>query len=162
MRIKTAILSIGLLGASIGMTAGEPQLVFDNGEAGQTIYKISEISLVRFDDGGMTVVGNGDETHFHTYASLNSLIFDTNGEYVETAVEKISVGTGRLRIALSPAKDAIRISGISDRATATIYSVSGAKALAVPATDGESIDITSLMPGIYIVTVGNQTVKFIK
>lgn len=160
MRIKSAILAIGILATASGAMAAEPQLVFDNGAEGKKIYKISEISRVSFDSEGLTV--EASESNFHPYASMGSLIFDYEGVHQPSSLEKVSIGTGKLRVAMSATHDSLTLRGIPEGSLVAIYTSSGVKAASVKASDGDIIDIGNLPAGIYIITAANQSAKFIK
>lgn len=56
----------------------------------------------------------------------------------------------------------IRVTGLPDGTSLEIYAVNGAKILSVKAYAGESVDISDLTPGIYIIHSGKHSFKIIK
>ena len=62
----------------------------------------------------------------------------------------------------NPAKDVLRLSGITENQEVTIYSITGAVMMRLIASEGCEINISDLHTGLYIIGVGNEFSKFIK
>jgi hypothetical protein len=60
------------------------------------------------------------------------------------------------------AKDVFTLSGLPPETAVEIYDISGNLALSLPSPDGETIDVSDLPGGIYLVKAGASVCKIIK
>lgn len=142
--------------AATAATAGAPQLVINKGLDGQQTFLFSDIERIQFVDGGLQVRGL-ESTHELSFADVATIHFDMLGEV--SGVDDV-LSDSVLRIVSHG--NSITIAGCTDVVAVSIYTVSGLKMLSIPAYDGVGIDVSSLASGLYIVTVGNQSLKFVK
>lgn len=72
-------------------------------------------------------------------------------------------GESAFGIRRNPVGDRLELTGYAGTPVSlTVTSLSGQVAAQLPAWAGETIDVSSLAPGIYLVTINNETLKFIK
>lgn len=62
----------------------------------------------------------------------------------------------------NPATNSIRVEGLTDLTAVGIYSLQGDRLLACMLRAGESMDVSSLKPGLYLVRIGSATLRFVK
>lgn len=112
-----------------------------------------------------TVVKLGGDPRSFSVASesiplsvIKRIVVDTpNG------VESVKDQSVSFRLRQNPVGDRLEIAGESDgSADLTVYSVDGSCRLAVSGWSGDAVDVTMLSPGMYILKINNQTLKFIK
>ncbi|MDD2962097.1 MAG: T9SS type A sorting domain-containing protein [Muribaculaceae bacterium] len=136
--------------------SGENYVVinFNNGE--QKIAATSDVARITFSDGSI-VLNLKDNSSFSTALStLQNIKFSDNNAGVEaTELSKIEPS-------IITEIDRIIVSGISDTTAVTIYSISGAVAKKDTIANGESISISDLPRGIYLINVESSTFKFLK
>lgn len=121
-----------------------------------TSLPLTTASKVTFPVEGLTVTGA--EGKVIPYAQVAKIRFKT-----ESGIPGIMAPQNTLAIRENPVGDTLRLTGTLDApADVTITSVSGQTAMRLAKWNGADIDVSALHPGIYLITVNNQTLKFIK
>ncbi len=67
-----------------------------------------------------------------------------------------------LRVAPNPTRDVLRIRGLQESVEVRLYSLSGALLKTTTVQPNGRIDVRSLQPGVYLLKVQGQTVRFTK
>jgi hypothetical protein len=83
------------------------------------------------------------------------------GEEGEKPVAIQSVSAEQIQVYPVPAKDVLYVKGLAGAKDVKIVDVTG-KAVAVPKVSKESINVSALAKGIYILFVDGKSVKFTK
>lgn len=94
-----------------------------------------------------------------SYSDLFMLTFMYEGE---ASVGSLKAET-KLRLRQNPVAENLEIIGLgSDAAALKIFDAKGANCLSIKEWKGEPVNVSSLSPGIYFVTVNKTPIKFIK
>ncbi len=99
--------------------------------------------------------------------SLMDVAYVTFFRDTETAIQQPKVETGEekepiLRL-MTPVHFELKLSGCGDATNAVVYDMRGAKMASAPVANGTTtIAVGHLITGVYIVRVGNKTLKFFK
>ncbi len=115
-------------------------------------------SKIRFASDGVEFFEGDTRKSAFKYGHFATLAFLTPGTGVNTVTAE-----SPLRLLSNPVGERLEISGLdSDCASLVITSLNGELKLRVAEWRGEALDVTTLTPGLYFVTVGRTTLKFIK
>ena len=80
---------------------------------------------------------------------------------IGTPTDIVNIREHDLRVFPNPASDKIYIEGLKEQTELAIYSVTGAKILAVPASNDKDIDVSNLPTGLYFVIADNSQRKLV-
>ena len=129
-------------------------IVINKGKENETTINFSEFSRIDFRDGNMVL--NTEDGLSIPLADLATIHFEENNELVsvESPVEQ--------NVRLTYQKGWLSISGLSGDSSLDIYSLNGAKVISINNYHGEPVDVSSLTPGVYVVTSGRHSFKIIK
>lgn len=152
-----------LLGMAAALTtvanAQERVIIIVPSEATETEQTVAlttatEITLGKTD----LTITDGAQSITLPYAQIGELILtDPSG------VDKITGEQQQYRLRENPVGDMLTIEGHDGAAAAVaIYSQSGAAVARVPEWNGEQLEVSRLAPGMYILTINRQAIKFIK
>lgn len=106
-------------------------------------------------------------TFFYTPGSEGE-VFELNEHTVLTfngrsGVNGIQADMGAFTLRSNPVGSTLELIGPSGMTTdLEIFAIYGARVINIPAWQGESVDVAALTPGVYILKLNNQTIKFIK
>lgn len=160
MKQTTRLLAFGALMLCSGgaaMAQNDLLLVANPTEGGQEqTVPVFVGSTVKFTPQGIEV--NGDKTASFNWGTFTTLSFKNN---------PVSVGeiltNGDLRLRRNPAESVLEFAGHNGKAsTLYITDLKGARHITHNDWNGENVDVTSLSPGVYFVTINSKTLKFIK
>lgn len=109
-------------------------------------------------ENGINLSEGSSSTHI-TWDKVSRITFRTSTSGV-AGVESV---TSTLALRQNPVGDCIEVVGADQLpARFAVYSLTGARWIEIGAWNGESVDATALPAGIYLLTINNQTIKFIK
>lgn len=156
------MLFLGCVISSFQANAADPQLVIEHQDSGPFVSKMSEVSRITFGNDGITVSAANEKSF--SYNGIGKIIFDHEGTYSVSGITRVAIGTSpRLSVSPSAARSSITLAGYAGESTGVeIYSISGALVASVKEYKGESIDVSGLASGIYIVKTNVSTAKFVK
>lgn len=163
MKVSSKImLLLGCVISTLRADAADPQLVIEHRDSGPFVSKMAEVSRITFGSEGITVSA-ASEKNF-SYNGLGKIIFDHEGSYSVSGIAGVATGASHnLSVSPSAARSSITLAGYAGESTAVeIYSISGIMVASVMEYKGESIDVSALAPGIYIVKTNVSTAKFVK
>lgn len=107
---------------------------------------------------GIDVANPGETTVSIPYSGIQSISFENTDV---SAAGPVNADVVRLRH--NPVESLLEFTGHDGRpARLSITSTGGARMLSLRAWKGEAVDVSSLTPGIYLLTIDNKTIKFIK
>lgn len=149
---------IALLIAGGATMAAQDYNVIVTDADGKTIQTPLSLSTkISFPESGLTIT-NGADVKVIPWAQVQSVSFD-----MPNAVESLRPGIDALRLLTNPADTELRFAGSIDApATLAVTALSGMNMLLIRDWNGETVDVSSLAPGLYFATVNNKTFKFIK
>lgn len=147
-----ALLASGAAAADDGLTMtvapaeGTPQTV-----------SVAAGDILNFSEKGMALLNGDVQKASFTWPQLQTLTFDA-----PTSVDRVLAGDA-VRPLRNPVGDVLEMTCPPVHPCALyISNAGGAIVLRVNAWDGGPVDVSSLSPGIYLVTVNNSTFKIIK
>jgi len=81
-----------------------------------------------------------------------------------SSVRKVGDGRPTLRIVENPVGDELRLDGHDSGrpTTLTVYSIAGRQAVRISSWNGESVNVSTLPKGVYLLQADNVTLKFMK
>ncbi len=151
--MKKQLLTIALLAGALTASAGVNLVV--SGQQQQS-FAVGDIGKITFTESTMDVYGK-DSGKIGTFSlsDITKLFFsDKEGTVTEINPD------GALKFAKTG--NTLKVDGLSAPADAFIVSASGRIVMQQKQWDGNSLDISSLTDGVYILAVGNTAFKFIK
>ena len=123
-----------------------------------TRMALSTGTRISFPVTGAEIANPGEETVSIPYSRIQSISFDDTGLGVDRTVSNIA-----LRVRRNPVESLLEVSGHNGAvARLSIASAGGARMIGIREWKGEPVDVSSLAPGIYILTIDNTSIKFIK
>ncbi len=148
-----------LLGFMPSPAHGEAGLKVISSSGISTSFGFSSAAKLTFVNETMTVLSPaGNVSATFTLSSVNSITFAnvmTDGISNHILNRKISVYP-------NPAINTLSVAGV-DAGVATIYSIVGAKIIETRLQDNlNKIDVSSLSPGVYVISVNGKSIKFNK
>ena len=155
------ILTIALLFAGASPALGDGRIAIDpTAEGAEPAYvELTLATKVSFGPEAM-IVTNGDNSVRFDYAAISRVRFEVG---LPSGVNNVMQERTTLSLRQNPVENTLEILGYDGApATLSVFSVSGAKALTLAGWQGETVDVALLAPGLYLVTVNNETLKFLK
>ncbi len=151
-QLLTIALLAGALTASAGVNlvvSGQQQQSFAVGDIGKITFTESTMDVYGKDSGKIGKIGT------FSLSDITKLFFsDKEGNVTEINPD------GALKFAKTG--NTLKVDGLSAATDAFIASTSGRIVMQQKQWDGNSLDISSLTDGVYILAVGNAAFKFIK
>lgn len=151
-QLLTIALLAGALTASAGVNlvvSGQQQQSFAVGDIGKITFTESTMDVYGKDSGKIGKIGT------FSLSDITKLFFsDKEGNVTEINPD------GALKFAKTG--NTLKVDGLSAATDAFIVSASGRIVMQQKQWDGNSLDISSLTDGVYILAVGNAAFKFIK
>lgn len=119
--------------------------------AAQTTYPLSNLQKITFSDGNVIIQTKSGETGQVPISTIQRMYFDST----PTSIAEAKADSG-----LAWDGKTLRMIGASG--TLEVYQTSGALVSKGVVTDGESINLSQLPKGVYIVKAGGQSFKIMK
>ena len=121
-------------------------------------HSLSVISKIKFDANGFNLIGQ-DESIIDSFDFSNvKKISFINESSVESLIKS------KLLVTPNPVRDDLVIKGAESvkDAELNLYSITGNHIMRINSWNGESIDVSHLPTGIYIINLNSETIKFVK
>ena len=118
---------------------------------------ITTENFIRFSGNGIGIYKGNNLQETLSYADVFSLSFsNTSGVPQVTASDGVSLRR-------NPVESTLEFYGtLENKTTLKIFDLTGGLRLGIQGWSGESVDVSGLNPGLYIIKFDNQTIKFIK
>lgn len=159
MTPRTLLAAATLLAVSAVATA-ETTLTVTLPDGKTKTVKVTDASELSFGGGVVKFAANADATP-ETFALTDETVITFNGG--SGGVTDIATEACTLRLRNNPVGDTLEIIGTTDAPVRLeIYAVGGAMMLQRQQWQGETVDVSALNPGLYILKINNQTIKFLK
>lgn len=121
-------------------------------------YPVTTATVVSFSETGV-VVANGEAQATMPFGAFQTLGFGSGS----VGIGKVEAVSTRLFVTPNPVRSAMAVAGAESLdATLNIFDTSGRRVVSRSNYNGETIDVSSLAPGLYLAQIDNQTIKFIK
>lgn len=157
MRIKITAMMAAAAFISAAPAFAEAGIDVTAHDGTATSLPLSTGTKIVFGD-GMTV-SDGSSSNSFAWSKVSKITFSSS----TSAVTGVDSGTSRLALRQNPVVDCIEVVGADQLpASFAVYSLTGACRIEMGDWNGQRVDATSLPAGIYLLTINNQTIKFIK
>ena len=152
---KTLITLITMLMAGVAM-AQTGLTLFTNDGSGHH-YQVDQTGAIYFDNDMIEIRENLNNGALDQYqiSDVNKIVFDAPLGVADNRAEQILIYP-------NPASQNISIRGLQAQRQIKIIDMMGRTIIDQEATDGQTIDISSLTPGVYMVKADATFIRFIK
>ena len=153
MSRKIILLGVVLLVAG-QLAAQTTFLVTVKADGSKTQYALSDVQKIVFSDNAMTVsMASGSDV-----SDVTCVRFTDQQSGIETLKKE-----GRIFVFPNPVQTFLTVSGVDKDTKINLLNLNGALLQSIPALDNSTnVNVSSLQQGIYLLQIGEQTVKFIK
>lgn len=156
--MKKKLLALAMLSVPIMSVAQVQLVVTPKGDISPVAIPLDEIKQLNFlEDDTYFVLEHLDQRYRFSYDVVQSIKFqglvdDIAATCVSDDAWRVSYNQGQLTV-----------SGMCDAVThADIFDLNGCRHMSLPRYSGQTIDVSSLPKGAYILRVGQKTFKFLK
>lgn len=160
MKLKFYLITIVLLFVAFSVKAEGDKVisVYTNNSQTSTKIAISEVSKIVFDTESLNIVTNAGDNHFN-YADVAKITFNE-----ALGLDAITATNNNVTISPNPTRDNLTISCSEDMfgSDLYIYTLTGALVTKQTNWNGESINVSDLNAGVYLININSTTLKFIK
>lgn len=157
---KVALLAALIVGMVLPMTAQSTYVhvtIYLN-DGTEAYYDMQSSSYMYFEEGVKLVITEGSDgltTVSYPLADIRKITC----EEVEGALENAS---SNIAIYPSPAHDVLHFRNVEGKHNVRVYALDGRLVMSLQITGNESIDISDLPTGMYLVNIGYTTLKMMK
>lgn len=149
-----------LLLATIAVLAAAPvfgqDLIVSKTDGSQESIDLENLHKISFREGKMLATSNGGASMSTYTLSTISMMQFTNS----TDVDAVEIMDGR--ISYSAAAGVAYVTGSAGQVL-SVYNLSGSAVLNQPiGSDSESVDLTGLQKGVYLLKLGSKTIKIVR
>ena len=132
---------------------------FGSGTEVETVAISTDLKIDFVDKGFDFVRGEGDLVGSYEYSDVMKIVFIAN-----SSVESITGSSADVIVTPNPVVDMITLRGADEfvGSEINIYSIDGQNKLRISEWNGESIDVSYLPAGIYIINTQSKNLKFVK
>lgn len=156
--IKTGLLLTLILAFfSIGINAQTAKtkviVTLMNGEV--VTYNLMGNDYLTFNDGQNLIVNLTGSTETIALGTIRKVVF----EKIQDGIEETASG---IEIIPNPANDSFRVLNVEKEEDMTIYTLTGQKVMVGTISSEQTIDISHLANGLYLVKIGSRNLKLMK
>lgn len=132
---------------------------FGSGTEVETVAISTDLKIDFVDKGFDFVRGEGDLVGSYEYSDVKKIVFIAN-----SSVESITGSSADVIVTPNPVVDMITLRGADEfvGSEINVYSIDGQNKLRISEWNGESIDVSYLPSGIYIINTQSKNLKFVK
>lgn len=132
---------------------------FGSGTEVETVAISTDLKIDFVDKGFDLVRGEGDLVGSYEYSDVMKIVFIAN-----SSVESITGSSADVIVTPNPVVDMITLRGADEfvGSEINVYSIDGQNKLRISEWNGESIDVSYLPAGIYIINTQSKNLKFVK
>lgn len=159
MNIKKTIISVLVLAfSSAGAMAEDVPMLYVIGIDGSiTETPMSEVGKIVFGSSSFAVESKSGQSADHKYADVKRVDF---GKL--TSISNV-VAEARLAVWPTVTTSTVSVKGAEAGAAIRLFNLSGSQVMNVKAVEGvTTVDLSPLSAGMYVLTVGDNSVKIIK
>ena len=132
---------------------------FGSGTEVETVAISTDLKIDFVDKGFDFVRGEGDLVGSYEYSDVEKIVFKAN-----SSIESIADTSIDVIVTPNPVVDMITLRGADEfvGSEINVYSIDGQNKLRISEWNGESIDVSYLPAGIYIINTQSKNLKFVK
>ncbi len=159
MNNQTKILLASAILFSAPLARAESEIEVKAPDDGPTVtapLRVGTVLTLKTD--GIEIANEGLSTVALPYSKVQTIAFNTN----VVGIGRVESGSA-LSLRRNPVETQLEIDGHDGaEVSLRVTSLAGQLAVSLDAWKGEPVDVTHLTPGVYILNINNQTLKFIK
>ena len=155
---KRGLLSLALLigmAFSISAQTVKTKVTVTKTNDNEVVYTLDESDYLTFNEGQSLVVNISGSTQVIALSTIRKVVF-------EKIIDGIDEIASEIKIMPNPANDSFRVSNLDKDEDMTIYSMTGQIVMDGIVSNDQTIDISALANGLYLVKIGSQTTKLMK
>lgn len=159
MNIKKTIFSVLMVAFSVAGAMAEdvPMLYVVGSDGSITETPMSEVGKIAFGSSSFTVESKAGQAAEHKYGDVKRVDF---GKL--TSISNV-VAEARLAVWPTVTTSTVSVKGAEAGAAIRLFNLSGSQVMNVKAVEGvTTVDLSPLSAGMYVLTVGDNSVKIIK
>ena len=151
------IATIALLVTALGANADDVVTVVT--QNGQKSYSMDKLSRIQLNEDNLMVVDSNEKGTTYAFDDVQRILISLDATAVNDAT-----ADGKLTLTVSTDGTEMCVDGwdSSQMASLRVYDASGRSVMNSERWQGETIDISSLPQGVYVVKAGTHTAKFRK
>ena len=156
--IKRGLLSLVLLIGvifSINAQTAKTKVIVTKTDGNVVNYTLEQSDYLTFNDGQSLVINISGSTQIIDLSNIRKVVF----EKITDGIEEM---TSEIQIMPNPANDSFRVSNLVKDEEMSIYSMAGQKVMEGTVSNEQTIDISALANGLYLVKIGSQNIKLMK
>lgn len=160
-KLFTTTLGIIALGISTMWGASPVKMHIEQNDGTLSDYTVTENLTIKFSGTPISFVGMESQANmFDIPLSTIKRIYFNDPAGIENLT---ATPAETLRLACNPVGSTLELVGnITAPGELSVWSTDGRRVVAVANWSGQTVDVSALFPGIYIVTINNTAIKFIK
>ncbi|MGN0213395.1 MAG: T9SS type A sorting domain-containing protein [Muribaculaceae bacterium] len=117
----------------------------------------TDVQKLTFTDGKVTATTSDGSTMWRSIAEIEKIVFGTTG------IHAVSADDAGISISPVQATDVISVNGVKETCRVIIYGAGGNVVASAMVSDGQTIDVSALAAGTYVMLIGENVVaKFVK
>lgn len=156
--IKKGLLLLLLLTGmvfNIGAQTSKTKVIVTKTDGNVVNYTLDESDYLTFNDGQSLAINIAGSTQIIALSTIRKVVF----EKIIDGIEEIS---SEIQIVPNPANNSFRVSNLDKDEEMTVYSMTGQKVMSGIVTNDQTVDISALANGLYLVKIGSQNIKLMK
>lgn len=159
MKHPTFYASLLLLAVSALPAMGRTTITVSGSGSDDAVFDVTDGLVIDFASKAGSMVVKESATKESTFAITDSSVLTFR---TESGVADITANSA-IALRRNPVESALEFTAAPESAcTLHVYSLQGAALLTVADWQGESVDVSDLTPGLYIVNINNKSIKFYK
>ena len=154
--MKKFLLPLLMLGSAFASSQAANHLVVNKGLDDEQSFAFSDLERLNFVAGGLEFAAG--ESQIIPFGKIATIHFSS-----ESSADRLTAQTGQdFAATVNASHTLLSLSGYEEGSPVEIFAITGRRVLLVPSYRGQSLDISALAPGVYIVKSGSHARKFVK
>lgn len=157
-KVKRGLLSLLLLLGivfSVNAQTTKTKVIVTKTDGNVVNYTLEGADYLTFTDGQNLVVNISGSSQSIPLSNVRKVMF----EKIADGIEELS---SEIQIMPNPANDSFRVLNVEKDEEMSIYTFTGQKVMDETVSSGQTIDISHLANGLYLVKIGSQNLKLMK
>lgn len=118
---------------------------------------LSSLQKIRFCDGVMVLKFADNSVEAMPVSEISKILF-TN---ISSSISKLEMNSA-VKVFPNPTRDILKINGLEEETEFSIYNLNGSRLLIGKINPGETINVSSLLKGLYVLRIKSLTFKVCK
>ncbi len=153
-KIQVAALALLFI---LSHTAVYAQQMVVRTQFGSDVYNLSDIAKVLVKKDGLSVVERAKNAKTYSYPQIMKITFNT-----ATSLTTLKAQTSNFKVKVEDGGNAISWTGTKGEQVVTLFDITGKIISQATRQTSQRMDISDLPHGIYVLKIGNNSIKFSK